>query len=110
MSAAIPPMTAPAAAPVTALPDIASVVGKKEATISWNANKLALGRVYYDTGSPLIIGSSTSWFNASNYGNYANSQAVLYRLNAKTTYYFKIVLEDASGNIDISPENSFTTK
>ena len=90
--------------------DIASVVGKKETTISWNANKLALGRVYYDTESPLIIGSSTSWFNASNYGNYANSQATLYRLNAKTTYYFKIVLQDASGEIDISPENSFTTK
>ncbi len=82
----------------------------KKTTISWNANKLALDRVYYDTKSPPIIESSTSWFNASNYNNYLNSQATLYRLNAKTTYYFKIVLQDISGEIDMSPENSFTTK
>lgn len=90
--------------------DIVSVVGKKDTTISWNANKLALGRVYYATESPLTIGSDTPWFNASNFGNYANSQAILYRLNPNTTYYYKVVLQDASGKTDTSLENSFTTK
>jgi len=90
--------------------DITASTEDTSAVIYWNANKLALGRVYYSTVSPVVVGSSTSWVNASMYGNYANSKANVRYLEPKTTYYYKIMLQDAGGNSSLSSEISMRTK
>ena len=90
--------------------EITSETTNTEATIRWNASDLAIGRIYYDTTRPIVVGSTTSWVNASEYGNYANSKAFIRHLTPNTTYYFKIALRGPGGGATISKENIFTTK
>jgi hypothetical protein len=90
--------------------EVTSTPTKSEALLTWNASNLADGRVYYDTATPLVISSSTPFVTPSQYGNYANSKATIRFLNANTTYYLKIYLEDNAGNKAVSKELSFTTR
>lgn len=90
--------------------DISATPTDTDVVIKWNANNLALGRIYYSTISPVMIASSTSWVNASSYGNYANSKANIRHMRSHTTYYFKIFVKDSDGNTATSNEASFTTE
>ncbi len=95
--------------PTLIITDIHASVRKNEVLIIWNASNLAKGRIYYSTMSPVTLGSSTLSVAASEYGNYANSKANVRYLNASTTYFFKILLQDPYGKSVISEESSFTT-
>lgn len=82
---------------------------KNDALITWNVDKLVTGIIYYDTISPVSISSTTPWVAASIYGTYAQSKANIRFLTASTTYYYKVIIKDASGSEVISNELHFTT-
>ena len=71
---------------------------------------LNTARVYYDTESPVRIASTTPSVASSVFGNYANSKANIRNLSSSTTYYFKIVTQESSGETGVSKEMTFSTK
>lgn len=91
------------------LTDIESFPRKNDVLITWNVDKLVTGIVYYDTVSPVHISSSTLFVAASVYGTYAQSKANIRYLTASTTYYYKLIIKDASGSEVTSKELHFTT-
>jgi hypothetical protein len=88
--------------------DIKTYPRGNETLITWIANDMATGQVYYSTSSPVIIASSTTSVNISRYGNYANSKANIRSLAPNTKYYYKIYLQNGLGTA-VSQENSFIT-
>lgn len=90
--------------------NITAVSTKNEVLVTWIASNLATGRIYYGTTSPVLIASGTIWVAASKYGNYANSKANIRNLSTSTTYYYRVLLEEASGGKVASEEASFKTK
>lgn len=90
--------------------NVVAIPTKNEVLITWNASDIATGRIYYDITSPVHIASGTPWVTASKYANYANSKANIRNLTEGTTYYYKVLLEEASGDKVISEELSFRTK
>lgn len=90
--------------------NISTMPTKNEVLITWIANDLAVGRVYYDIASPVRIASGTPSVTASKYANYANSKANIRNLSASTTYYYKVLLEESSGGKTFSEELSFRTR
>ena len=89
--------------------NVESIPYTTQALVTWIANDLATGRVYYSTSSPVVISSTTPYANASIYGNYANSKANIRFLLPNTKYYFKVVLNDTNGYKIVSREGSFST-
>jgi hypothetical protein len=82
---------------------------KSDVLITWNVDKIATGVIYYDTVSPVSTSSNTPLVAASIYGTYAQSKANIRFLRANTTYYYKIIIKDASGSEVTSNELQFTT-
>jgi len=87
------------AAPV--ITSIASTTGTSTAHITWNTNEAASSSIQY--------GLTTS------YGTVASSSAAtshvvdLTGLTASTTYYYRVVARDASGNTSTSSDQTFVT-
>jgi len=87
------------------------------ATFTWNTNELAHGKVYYSTSpfsmseavgnfsAPFIFGGSVMTAN-----NVQSSQSVtVINLQSSTTYYYIVEAQDASGNVTVTLQSSFTT-
>lgn len=89
---------------------IVAIPTKHEVLITWNASNLARGKIYYGTSTPVDTNPEATWAAASEFANYGNSKGNIRNLQASTTYYFRVFLEDESGNTTISEEVRFTTK
>jgi len=88
------------------------------ATISWQTSTLARGQVYYDT-APIRSDETTGPFqvafvsgvSATNNTDVRNTQTVTIQgLQPNTLYYYLTRAIDNSGNISISPQNTFVTQ
>jgi len=90
---------------------------RQNATLGWNTNSQAQGKIYY-SASPLSVAEASTRFTAP----YINGSAVLGSgsnlaqsitlsdLQPNTKYYFFVQATDASGNVSVLwPERAFTT-
>ena len=76
------------------------------ASVSWNTNESADGKILYGTTSPVALATADS----ANEGSTGTSHTInLSGLMPGTTYYFLIVSKDGSGNTATSSEQSVTT-
>ncbi len=87
------------------------------ATFTWATNELAGGKVYYSTSpfgvseavgnfsEPSITGGSTMM--AAN--SQSSQNVTVNNLHASTTYYYIIEAQDASGNVAVTVQSTFTT-
>lgn len=96
----------------TVAPVITSVLASPQVNsskIEWMTDERSTSKVYYGTTTAIDI-ASTSTLSASVRGMTRDHEVKLSNLSASTTYYFKVVSEDASGNLAVSSVSSFTTK
>jgi hypothetical protein len=84
----------------------ASSTSSSTENIAWTTNEPATSRVYYATSSSFNPALALSVSNASLVTGHVVG---LSGLNANTTYYFRVVSRDASGNVATSTEQSFLT-
>lgn len=96
--------------PDTAAPVISSLsvssLTHAGATISWNTNENATGKVYWSAVSPLNTSTASAVSNSSLTMGHSFSLA---GLSANTTYYFVVESKDAAGNTSTSSEGTFIT-
>lgn len=89
---------------------------QNSATITWNTNELATGRVYYSTtpivlfegsesGAAPAIGGQVVSENAAGF----NHSVLLSNLAPNTVYYYAVYTTDASGNIQLTWPTVFRT-
>ncbi|HEX9757357.1 MAG TPA: fibronectin type III domain-containing protein [Nitrospiria bacterium] len=78
-------------------------ISNSNAVITWTTNESATSQVDY--GTTTSYGSSS----ALNLNPVTNHSRTLNNLDPSTTYHYRVVSEDASGNIAISADNTFTT-
>jgi len=94
----------------TVAPVISSVatssIASSTATVSWNTNEPATGKIYYGTSTPLSLGTAT---NVSDATLFTSHSIGLTGLAASSTYYFVVESKDASNNTATSSEMSFVT-
>jgi hypothetical protein len=91
-------------------------VGSNSVTINWFTNEVAKGKVFYST-SPIEAQEATlhaqqPTINATSVvsTNLNNSQSFnIQGLMPNTLYYYMNVASDASGNVSVSPRNTFRT-
>lgn len=93
--------------------------GSNTASVTWNTNELATGRLYYSTspisfneGNENSAGFAVTSGQSASYDvvNRVNNSTSLSGLSANTTYYYLIVATDAAGNVSIStPGATFRT-
>jgi len=96
-----PDTTAPVISTVTT-----SAVSTTSATVSWTTNESATGHVYFGTVNPVVVASSTTVTAVTA----AMSQSVvLSGLTASTTYFYVVDAKDASNNVSVSAQQTFTT-
>ena len=76
------------------------------ATITWNTNQTASGKVYVSTSTPVIISTASSTSDAT---LALNHSVLINNLSASTTYYYVVESTNASGSIERSDTYSFTT-
>ncbi len=92
----VPPATT---TPDTIAPVISGVslsaVASTSATISWNTNELATGKIYFGTTTPVNMSTASSQSNTSL--TFAHS-FMLTNLATSTTYYFMVESRDAANN------------
>lgn len=95
----------------TAVDDVAPVISgvatavatDNKALISWSTNELADSKVEYGLSSGIYSQEVAD-------GNFStNHNVLLSGLSSSTTYYYRVVSTDNSGNISSSTEVSFTT-
>lgn len=88
----------------------------RSATVNWNTNEAASAKVFYDT-RPIVAYEASQNFTApvinsayaSANASFSNSQSVaLQDLNPGTVYYYMVQSTDASGNVSVSTQGSFT--
>jgi len=84
----------------------ASSVTHQSATITWNTNEPATGKVYHGTTTPIDLGSAASVADSSLQTNHS---LLLSDLSPSTTHYFVVESKDARGNTATSSQHSFTT-
>lgn len=106
----------------TSAPYISNVLvaaSSNTATVTWNTNELAMGRVYYSTtpivfnegvinsnGFAVLSGQSAAFDTTTRMANNAS----IIGLTPNTTYYYLIVATDPSGNVSVSlPGATFRT-
>ena len=75
--------------------------------ITWTTNENSDSKVWYATSTPVVATSSTSAVSSPVLIKTHN--LALTGLSASTTYYYLVQSSDASGNIETSTEQSFTT-
>lgn len=81
-------------------------ISTSSASVGWNTNEAADGKVYYGTATPLNLATAGSQANTS----LLTSRTIgLSSLSPNTTYYYVVVSKDAAGNTATSSETSFTT-
>ncbi|MBU6426724.1 peptidoglycan-binding protein [Patescibacteria group bacterium] len=99
----ISPPTSSYAQKMITISNIQISVGPYSATISWNTDAPVSGRIDY--GLTNVYGNT--YWSGSAFA--ASHQILLSGLNSNTTYHFKIISADASGNIAASGDSIFTT-
>lgn len=96
--------------PDTTAPTISAVgvtgVDSTTATVSWTTDEPATGKVYFDSGTTLDLGTADT---ASSSALLAGHAFLLGDLSASTTYSFAVQSADASGNTSTSATGSFVT-
>lgn len=93
---------------------IASLPTQNAATITWNTNEGATGKVYYGTAGNFNPATSSSasetnvwwWMDSSNNTNHS---VKLNSLSASTTYFYVVESKDKKGNTATSSVQSFKT-
>ncbi len=85
---------------------VASSAASTTATITWNTNEAATGKVYFGTSSPLVLASAATQSNATLGTSHSFT---LTGLTPNTTYYFVAESKDASNNTATSSQSSITT-
>lgn len=98
-------------------PEISSVhvnTSSNSARVSWNTNEQARGVVYYSSSRlseyENLNSVTISGATAQTDSNLRSSQDVtLSGLSSNTTYYYDVYVTDASGNVSMTMQNSFTT-
>lgn len=88
--------------PTISLASVASVA-TTSASVSWTTDEVATGYVEYGTSAS--YGSQTTLDGAFTLTHGAS----LTGLTPNTTYHYRVVSSDASGNTALSPDNTFTT-
>jgi hypothetical protein len=83
---------------------VVSGIGQTSATVTWTTNTNSNSQVDY--------GLTTSYGSASTLnGTLTTSHSVaLSGLSAGTTYHYQVRSQDSSGNLSVSPDNTFTTQ
>lgn len=96
--------------PDTTAPSFTSITGAAsgtEATISWVTDEPARATLYFSASDPLDLGTASTL----SFTNLAlDHEALLSGLSASTTYRYRVVAEDATGNTATSSEHSFVTQ
>lgn len=102
--------------PAPWLSNISVNTSSNSATISWNTNENATGRVHYNS-SPLSVSESyTDVFVNGGYVTQQDNNMNAYKnislsgLQSNTTYYYMIYTKDASGNVTVSWPSTFRTQ
>ncbi len=85
----------------------ATGIGSSAAHITWMTDEFATSKVWYATSSPITTGTSTP--TTSSFALVINHDILLSGLAANTTYYYVAASTDASGNMSMSAQFSFTT-
>lgn len=93
-----------------------SMSASRQATISWTTNEAASAKVFYDTRPITAFEASQSFtspiINASFVGlssGFSGSQSVvLQNLTPGTLYYYMVQSTDASGNVSVTTQRTFT--
>ncbi len=83
---------------------VATSIAGKAATISWNTNRSAAGRVTYG-----LTSNSYGWTIGTNQSQ-ASQAITIQNLAADTTYYFKIIAVDQSTEVTSFEQNFKTPK
>ena len=76
------------------------------ATIVWTSNEAATSKVYYSTTTPLATSTA---LQVADLNLLTNHSKILSGLIPSTVYFFRVESVDASGNVTVSSETSFTT-
>jgi hypothetical protein len=84
-----------------------SGIGSTTATVGWNTNENATGKVYYSTSNPVDLNSALSVNNAALTASHLFS---LTGLTASTTYHYVVESKDAANNTATSSQLIFTTQ
>lgn len=85
---------------------MSSAVATTTATVSWNTNESATGKVYFGTANPLVLASATATSTSALSTGHTFG---LTGLTASTTYYFVVESMDAANNTATSSQMWFTT-
>jgi phosphodiesterase/alkaline phosphatase D-like protein len=89
------------AAPIVS--NVSSLVGSINATIMWQTDEMADGRVEY--GTTTAYGSTTAVDTVPRMSH----DRALGNLLPQTLYHYRVVSRDYSGNVGVSPDLTFTT-
>ena len=87
--------------------NITTNAGTTTARVNWNTNEVSNSKVWYATGTPLVLGGST--LSKSSSDKVASHSLALSGLTASTTYYFVVASTDAEGLTATSSTLSFVT-
>lgn len=113
----LPPGIAKKIEPSTTTPDTtAPVISAVNATsttatstnITWLTDEKSNSKAWYNTVTPLIVGTSTPMVSSS--ALVKEHDLMISGLTASTTYYYLVASSDVSGNNATSTESSFTTR
>ena len=99
------PPVADTMAPVISLASVSSIA-TTSASVSWNTNEAATGKVYYATSSPVTLATAT---NVSHDTLTLSHMLSLTGLTASTTYYYVLESKDAANNVATTSAQSFVT-
>jgi hypothetical protein len=83
---------------------VAQSISSSSVTISWDLSEFATGQVEY--GQTTAYGSFTTKETSFDYNHHDQT---LTGLTPNTTYHFRIIADDPSGNISYSDDFNFTT-
>lgn len=83
-----------------------SNIASTTATVSWQTNENATGKVYYGTTTPVALGSALT---VSNNALVKNHSFGLTSLATSTTYYYVLESRDAAANTATTSTQSFAT-
>ena len=94
-----------------------TAIGSGSAIVSWNTNESATGKVFYSTSLMSQIEASTprqepiiSGNVATNMSMGASQSVTLSNLSPGTIYYYIVEAIDASGNVSVTPPNTFIAR
>lgn len=91
-------------------------LSSRQVTVGWNTNEAATAKVFYDTHSISMTEASQSFTEPVISASYVstgtsflnNQSVVLSNLNPGVQYYYVVESIDASGNVSVSTQGTFT--